>query len=349
MGVFDPVIELKATWRSPNLSAGQETSKSLYEVSPDEVLEIFRIEIVPPVDTSTGTVKKLREVGLIINGEKFPYIHANSVMLPLEHPYNAGKAIDLGVPILHSRLMGRLPTPIETTTVKLKEGDSLGVYVVADEAITQDFEVRILAARARGDDVIRRETLGGMFDFSFSLDTDLYSAGVKRIDSSTFNELPGGTGQGKPAIYPWITYARNAQATTPNQWYDFKYPNYVHYEWQNLSWNLVNKDKAYLIRYLGVIPHSNSKATRIYVEGRETNPEYITRPLPEQNFFYPAMTYDTSVNANMRRAGPVPVPPVGVGRLIHGVKGGIQHLDNGTSIPADGVEIHVYGVVFILK
>jgi len=35
--------------------------------------------------------------------------------------------------------------------------------------------------------------------------------------------------------------------------------------------------------------------------------------------------------------------------LFHGVKGGIQILDNGTPIPADGVELHVYGVKFVLK
>jgi len=347
--VFDPVIELKAAWRSPNLGVGQEDTKDVYEVSPHEVLEIFRVEVVPPVDPSTGTVKKLRKVSLVINGNEYPYVSLNSVMAPLEHPYNAGKAVDLGVPILHSRLMGRVPSPIETTTIKLKEGDKLSVKVVTEEAITQDFEVRVLAARARGADVISRETLGGLYDYTFMLDTETYSAGMISIDPATFNQLPGGVGQGKPAIYPWITYARNKQATTPNQWYAFSYPNYVDFEWQNLSWNLVNKDRAYLIKYMGVLPNSNSKATRIYIEGRETNPEYITRPFPEQNFFYPAMTYDVDVNSAMKRAGPVAVPPKGIGRLIHGVKASVQHLDNGTSIPAGGVEVHVYGAVFILK
>ena len=345
MGVFDPVVELKAVFSSPSLSTGAETTKSVYEVAPNEVLEVFRIEIVPPVDTSTGAVKKLREVGLLINGEKYPYIHANSVMLPLEHPSNAGKAVDLGVPILWSRLLGRVPTPIETTTVKLKEGDTLGVYAVADESITQDFEIVIKAARVRGADVLAREA-PATYSVTFSLDGDVYTKPAIPVSPATFDELPGGKAQSKPAIYPWVTYARNAQATTANQWYAFDYPTYVSYEWQKLHWNLVNKTQAYLVKYLGVIPHSNSKALRLYVEGRETNPEFITRPLPEQNFFPPAMFYDTTVNADLKHAGPKELFPH---RLFHGVKGGIQVVDNGTSIPANGVEVHVYGVLFVMR
>lgn len=345
MGVFDPIVELKAVWSGVSLSAGEETTKDVYELSPNEVLEVFRIEIVPPVDTSTGTIKKFREVGLLINGEKYPYIHANSVMFPLEHPNNVAKAVDLGVPITWSKLLGKVPEPFETTTVKLKEGDTLGVYAIADESITQDFEVRLLASRVRGADELVKHAPAS-YTVGFSLDADVYSKPAIPVTPETFNELPGGVGQSKPAIYPWITYARNAQATTANQWYAFDYPTYVSYEWQKLHWNLVNKTRAYLVKYLGVIPHDNSKALRLYVEGRETNPEFITRPLPEQNFFPPAMFYDTTVNAGLKHAGPKELFPH---RLFHGVKGGIQILDNGTSIPANGVELHVYGVIFILK
>lgn len=345
MGVFDPIIELRAKFTGVSLSAGQEVTADVFECSPNEVLEVFRIEVVPPVDTSTGTIKKLREVGLLVNGEKFPYIHANSVMLPLEHPNNVGKAVDLGVPITWTSLLGKQPSIFESTTVKLKEGDTLGVYAVADEAITQNFEVVIKASRVRGADVLARVT-GGVYTISFALDNDVFTKQAITITPSTFNELPGGKAQSKPAIYPWVIYARNSKATTPNVWYDFKYPDFVGFEWQNISFNLVNKSKAYLIKYLGVIPHSNMKAVRFFKEGRETNPEYVVRPLPEQNFFPPAMFYDTNVNAGLKHAGPKKLFPE---MLYHGVKGGVQVIDNGTSIPANGVEVHVYGIVFELK
>jgi hypothetical protein len=35
--------------------------------------------------------------------------------------------------------------------------------------------------------------------------------------------------------------------------------------------------------------------------------------------------------------------------LFHGVKGGIQVVDNGTAIPANGIEVMVWGTKFILK
>lgn len=345
MGVFDPVVELKAEFTSQNLSAGKETTADVYENSPNEVLEVFRIEIIPPVDSSTNTIKKLREVGLLINGEKYPYIHANSIMLPAEHQNNAGVAVDLGVPLLHRRITGYMPSPLENTTIKLKEGDTLGVYAVADEAITQDFTVVLKAARVKGADVLTREA-GGIYDASFMLDADMYAKAPIEITPERFNELPGGLGQSKPAIYPWITYAKNKQATTTNTWYDFDYPNFVDREWQDLSFNLVNKTRAYIIRHLGVLPDSNSSKTRIYVEGRETNPEYETRPLPERNFFFPAMTYDIATNDGLKKFGPKKLMPE---RLIHGVKASIQHVDNGTSISANGVEVHVYGAICLLK
>jgi len=343
MGVFDPVVEFRADFSSPSLSAGEEATMDVYELSPKEVLEIFRIEIVPPV--SGTTVKKLREVGLLVNGEKYPYIHANSVMLPADHPNNPSKAVDLGIPILHSRMTGYRPSVLETTTVKLKEGDTLGVYAIADEAITEDFSIILTAARVKGEDVLVREA-GVSFDFSFSLDIDFYTKGSIPISPDNFNELPGGFGQSKPSVYPWITYARNKVATTVNSWYDFDYPNYVSREWQDLSFNLVNKNKAYILRYLGVLPNANSYKTRIRVEGRETNPEFETKDYPNDNFFLPALTYDTNINTGVKKLGPTKLLPE---RLIHGVKASIQHLDNGTSISANGVEVHAYGVICLLR
>jgi len=344
MPVFDPKIELKAEFTGVSLSAGEYTTKDVYEVSPNEVLEVYRMEIIPPVDTSTGTIKKLREVTLLINGEEYPHVHPNSVMLPMEHPNNAGIAIDLGVPVLHSALIGRQPSAIENTTIKLKEGDTLAVKATADESISQDFTVRLIASRVRGADELRRQA-GASYTVSFNLNGDIYSKPAVPIRPDTFDRLPGGKAQEKPAIYPWIIYARNKKATTANQWYSFDYPEFVTYEWQKLHWNLVRELRAYLIKYLGVMPNTNSKAVRFYIEGRETNPEFTTRPLPEENFFYPAMFYDVSVNAELKRAGPVAVEPP---RLFHKVKGGVQIIDNGTSIPANGVELHVYGVLFEL-
>jgi hypothetical protein len=60
----------------------------------------------------------------------------------------------------------------------------------------------------------------------------------------------------------------------------------------------------------------------------------------------PAAFYDTTLNSQLKSAGPTVLAKP---KLFHNVKGGIRILDNGTSIPAYGVEVHVYGKKFILK
>ena len=347
MSVWDPSIELVFKFVGP-ISAGAEVvHPSTYSLPPDEVLEIYRIEVIPPVDTSTGTIKKLKYVTLMIEGKDYDTIRINSVMMPAEHPNNAGVAIDLGIPYLWRPITGRIPTAIEGVCPKVARGQKLTVKVVPEDSIasTDSFTVILKAARVRGASKLVEVVGAPVVDASFALDADVYPKTVG-LSLEAFDELPGGLRQAKPQIFPWITYARNAQATTANMWYSFDYPNYVSDAWMNLSWNLVNKEEAYLVKALGVIPHANSKALRLYIEGRITNPEFTTRPLPEVNDFYPAMYYDVNVNAGIKKAGPVFLKKP---FLFHGVKGGVQVIDNGTSIPANGVEVHVYGVKFVLR
>jgi hypothetical protein len=342
--VYDPEIEIQFK-HTGSQAEGEEWISPSYTLPPDEVLEIFRIEVIPPVDTTTNLIKKLRYVTLYIEGNEYESLRINSIMAPLEHPSNVGIAVNLGVPYLHRPITGIIPTGIEGTCPKVARGQSLAVKTVADEAISQDYTIVLKAARVRGLSKLVEVVGTSVVDASFALDTDVFSKSVP-VTLETFDELPGGLKQSKPQIFPWLTYARNKVATTPNVFYDFIYPDFAQHPFMTLSFNLVNKEVAYLVSALGVIPHTNSKALRLFVESRLTNPEYPIRPLPEKLFFYPPMFYDTTVNANLKR--------VGARRLLkpflfHGVKGGIQIVDNGTSIPANGIEVLVYGVKFILK
>jgi len=345
MSVYDPVVEFQFK-HTGSQAAGEEWISPEYKLPPDEVLEIFRIEVIPPVDATTGTIKKLRYATLVIDGKEYDPIRINSVMAPLEHPNNVGVALDLGIPILHRPITGVVPSVIEATCPKVARGKPLAVKTVADEAITQDYAIVLKAARVRGATRLAEVAGPALVAPAFTLDTDVYTKTPVPITLETFDELPGGLRQAKPQIFPWVTYARNKAATTANTWYEFDYDTYAAFPWMELTWNLVNKEEAYLVKALGVIPHSNSKALRLFVDGRITNPEFTTRPLPEKNLFYPAQFYDTTVNANLKRAGPVKLlKPF----LFHGVKGAIQIVDNGTSIPANGVEVHVYGTKFVLR
>jgi len=341
--VWDPVVEIRFDY-SGTQAAGEEVVSPAYTLAPDEILEIYRIEVIPPVDTTNKVVQKLRYVTLMIEGKEYESIRLNSIMAPLEDQYNLGVALNLGVPILHRPITGYMPTIVEATCPKVARGQRIAVKTVADEDITQPYSVILKCARVRGTAKLAEVAGPGFSATSFYLDSDMYTKYVPPITLDTFDELPGGLAQSKPQIFPWVTYTRNKQATTPNMWYDFEYDSYAQYQWQDLSFNLPNKDEAYLVNALGVIPHANCKAIRLYVDGRITNPEFPTTS--DHNFFYPPMYYSTDSTAAMKKAGPVKLlKPF----LFHGVKGGIQIIDNGTSIPANGVEVMVWGTKFVLK
>jgi len=346
-GVFDPVIELKFE-HTVAQAAGEEWLSSLYELPPDEVIEVIRLELIPPVDAAAEVIKKLRYITLMIGGKEYDALRINSVMAPLQHQLNVGVAVDFGVPYLHRPLTGRIPTPIEGTCPKVRRGETLGLKTVADEAIAADqpYTIVLKCARVREEAMLRSVVGMAAIPVSITLDTDVYTKTAVPVDMKTFDQLPGGLRQTIPQIFPWFTYAKNKAATTPNTWYDFTYDAYAAYPWMELSWNLVNKEEAYIVESLGIIPHDNSKDARLFIEGRVTNPEYVTRPLPEQNYFPVAQYYDVTVNRKVKLAGPRALPRPW---LFHGVKGAIQIRDNGTSIPADGIELHVYGKKIVLK
>jgi hypothetical protein len=349
MSTWDPsvVYEFKySTSTYGNLSAGAKWDSPTYETAPNEVLEVYRVEVVPPVSSDGTTIEKIKYIDLLIDGSEYGHLRINSVMMPAEHPNNAGAAVDLcTMPYLHAKLAGRIPTSFEGCCPKIGRGRRFQVRVVADSTIDSDFKVILRAARVVGESKLV-EILGPAVDAGFRLDSDMYAKTVP-VSLDTFDELPGGTGQSKPQVFPWVTYARNAKDTTANQWYSFDpSAGNVAEDWMKMWFNLVNRDRAYLVNYLGVIPHTNSKALRLYVDGRITNPEYPTYAYPGYNTFYPAMYYDVATNNGVKSAGPVKLKAP---FLFHGVKGGIQILDSGTSIPANGAEVHVYGVEFVLR
>ena len=347
--VWDPVVIYKETNSAPSSTtpqtAGTQWVSTGFELGPNEVAEIFRIEFIPPV-SSTGFIEAAR-LEILIDSKPVDGLNIYSTMIPADHPYNPSVAIDLGKAILHQPITGVFPSAIDNTTIKVKPRQRVQVRVTALDNIDAPYSVILKYARVRGENKLRA-VAGGMSMFgSFLLDTDRYDKGVIPISIDTWDQLPGGIAQSKPLITPWFTYAINSKATTPNQWYEFSYSaGTVSDQFQTLSWNLVDKTEAYLVKAIGVHPHDNALALRLYVEGRITNPEFPIRPLPEYNYFIPALFRDTNINKALKFAGPrFLAKPF----LFHNVKGGIQIRDNGTSIPANGIRIEVYGVKFVLR
>ena len=348
--VWDPKVELIEKYdhsTEGDLSPDESWVSEGYELPTDEVIEVIRPEIIPPVNASSGLIEEMY-VELLVDGNPIESIHITPFMAPAHHPLNPGKAPNFGVPLLWRPFLGRLPTPMEAKCPKLKEGQLLQVRVTAIDKIDTDFSIKIVFARVRGEGDLKRVVGASFYNPSFTLDGIAYTKDEVPITIGDWTALPGGRDQSVPKIQPWWTFAKNKQATTPNRWYHFTYPTYVDQKWQELEWNLVKASEAYNVEYLSVHPNANSYKTRIYKEGRTTNPEFLTRPLPELNEFLPGAFEDTSVNASLKASVEMPTKldtPV----LFHNVKGGIQHVDNGTSIPANGVLIEVIGTKFILR
>ena len=355
MSLFDPEITLVLK-KTGGLTSDQEwiatKAEGAYPLSPDEVLEVRRLELIPPVNLITGLMRDLRWVSVRIGGKTYETIHIDEIMAPLEGQLNVGVAIDFGIPYLWRPFIGRLPTPHEGLCPKAKPGQEVTVAVKnTGTAFTEDFSVILRCARVRTLAMLMRVLAAATIPTSFTLQRfeegiDTYTKPPVLVALETFNELPGGLAQAKPQIWPWITSALNAAATTPNTFYEFYRPDHVVEDWEILDWNLVEKSEAYVLKALSVWPHANSKAARMFISGRVENPEFSTRPLPEWNYFMPPSYMDTSINADLKRAGPFKFHmPI----LFHGVKGGPQVVDNGTAITANGVKLGVWGTKYVLK
>jgi len=351
--VYDAEIIL--TFQKSGLAANEEWIPPGYRTDPEEILEIRRMELIPAVDPSTRVMRDLEWMAPRVGGTTYETIRLDEVMPPVEHHLNAGIAVDFGLPYLWRPITGRLPSPFEGVCPKVGPGVEVTVAVKnTGTAFTEDLAVILRCARVRTDEMLR-EVLGlAAYNPSFSLRRyeaidirpDYYARPAIPVALDNWEEFPGGLKQPVPKILPWITYATNKKATTPNEWYDFYHPDAVDKDWMALSWNLLKKEEAYLITHLCVWPHNNSRDARIFIAGRAAHPEFPTRPLPEWNILMPPSYMDTTVNEDLKRAGPHKLP---MAILMHGVKGAIQVRDNGTSIPAGGVKVGVWGAKFVLS
>jgi hypothetical protein len=349
--VWDPIVEIRENITGP-INAGTPVTTKGYQTASDEVLEVFAIEVTMPVDSTTGLYKTAL-VNVIAGGSQ-PVSTVNffaPTMCPPEHPYNPGSSLFLGTPLLWRPITGIVPNVLDNTTLKVKPGDTAQVQVtpLVNLTSTDTITVSIKAARVKGASKFAEVVGVPSLAKQITLNGDLIANTVLPLSLNDFDKLPGGKSQDKPKVFPFITYAYNLNATTVNTPYEFSFAptgGNVQYSWQELYWNLVNADRAYIIDYLAVHPHANSKSAMLYVYGRETNPEFVTRPFPEYNYFYPLMTTDPNINERLRNETPRKISPP---KLFHKVKGGVVIKDNGTSIPANGVRVEVWGKYIEIK
>ena len=261
--------------------------------------------------------------------------------LPHSFCHNIGKPMLLG------------GDPVEAVP-KVGPGETISIEVKAPRAaqggatISNKMIVRLSVVQARGIDMVQKlgthygwlsgsavdqnfvfrdmEVNGDIEEYTVSKSIDMTESG-QGFQLDDWTELYGGLNASKPYVYPYIRYANNAVATTTNEEYVFtKVGSKVLQDEQVLDWNFT-KSEAIKLDHVGVTPHANHKYTRMFINGRDSNPY--------------AWTPDSAINEYPMPAGRTQPPlhykgPAALGRgaIVWNTKANLGIIDDGTSIPA---------------
>lgn len=339
-----------------------------YQLDEQSIAEIAGIELIGPM-SGLGIRDKIEYVRLRIDGEEYKHVNFNEMMAPPfsayepnQSPFFGGSVKvgdgyealphsfchNIGVPML---LGG---SPIDAVP-KVGPGAKISVEVKAPRAaecgatISNKLIVRLSVVQCRTTEMFKKlgehygwlsgNTIGQSFVFKdfeengdiaeYSVDktVDMTEDGKFRLDDWT--EVYGGLDAKKPYIYPYIRYANNAAASNPNEEYVFtKVGSNVLHDEQELDWNF-DKREALKLQHIGVSPNVNHKYTRVYIQGRDSNPYAWTPRGSENEFPMPA----ERTQPPDHYCGPA---ALGRGMIIWNTKGNVGVKDNGTAIPAWG-------------
>jgi len=221
----------------------------------DECFQIDKIEIFPPVGPMPFPIENIL-VQLVIDNNVIDCIFLDSRMAT---PYAIGTP-----PYIPSCMFfgdRKSVNPLENFC--LKGRDSLQIRTMAligGVAATSSYYIRV-----SGDWFKTNDALTSFFGSTFNPEPITIEDTVRDRRVTVFRPLPinldnwlnlsgGNPRSAKPRVIPWINFARNARVTTPNTEYPLDLaPGNVTYEWENMHWNLSNKD--YIINdYVGVWP-----------------------------------------------------------------------------------------------
>lgn len=321
-------------------------TEDLITLAHDECGEIQRIEIIQP--STSGALR----AELVINDQEYKHIRSNITpdfnTLPPYKSDSYNVAQDFGIPLGLIPKVRRVPTAVEFLTPKVGPDQHFNVriYAGADgidstaSPPTGPVRVRVHFWKYKGDDTLRTLTGTATYDASFAL-VDLERGILDRFTKSvplsvdTFDELPGGLRQARPYVFLETTYATNKLATTPNKPYIFrKEEGTVDETWQNLWWNYDEKEARIPLK-IAVKPHANLKEVRFNFNAED---RLILPADPEGNIL---------ILGNETSYQPTFEPP----RVftIYKVKAYYAIVDNGTSIPANGVKIAFESIYFNLR
>jgi hypothetical protein len=327
------------TWWRPTAATGNA------ELDSHEVAEIVFPEIIPPV-AADGTKEDMRFVQLNLDGkvEQYNLIPGKDDYLvtpPRVNAYN-GQFLAFGKPVwnVEPGFVGIL----QATCPKYRKYVTVECY--AGGAITADYRVRLWGYRYRAEDLPAvTNSIGGsgsITDPVTGLASDYISKSAIQPTEDTWTQLPGGLDQAVPKIHHFLRLAFNAQATTANRDYEFRFKDsLVATREEDLLFEYDIEKKVALIKGLGVRAPANLKNVWFDIGGDD-------RPKSK----WPTTQYNNPLHFG--RAYPVlpadlplyiTVPLLDDRILISNEKAVVKAVDDGTSISANQIAVIVNGIM----
>jgi len=323
-----------------DLAAGSKWEPSAKQLETNQCAEITHFVIYPP--TSGGAGLDLLYVFPVIDGAGIE----EYVLFPGRYEWNiqpftrniiGGEPLKLGVP--GEKML------LNTT---LKAIDSIGIRAFAgSSAVTASFRIQVFGVLYNGDEALR--SVYGDRVYGEGASEELYDAARNvaltvtkpeiEVSIKNFDMFVGGVRQQKPIVMPFVRFARNKNATTQNEEYEFDARAGEAEKWENLFFNYDNRE-ALFIRHLGVRTVDHLKYLGVKIGDRV---------YPKPNMF----RVDTMNIMNFGLAYPYlasdiplfhPLPRLERGYLIHNIKGRVVVQDDGTSVSANSIVVATAGI-----
>lgn len=337
------------------------------ETESDEILEVFRVEMIPP--TSGGELQSIDALRLWDGDNYYPHIRYREFMLAYQGPDMHLTTPDLGTPALAGATdptTGDTISPaghiFETSVPKYGPTTTVSPALINDgNAITDSFRVRLWVIRWDGTD----EELTDYIEKTYGRTTFQQDIGMSnpykgtgrqytranpvRIEPGAeggakgqFTKLAGGIDQELPKVFPWVTWSANNDPTQANKEYKFRTRNSkVVEDYQELEFDFTDRKNAAIFQYLQVNEPDHLHEGLLVLESRpDPQPNFQLSPNAAHQL---PLLRPTDGYVSERDDLPVDLSEDYEVQVVWDDGGGFRVVDDGTPISADDVLVGVQG------
>ncbi len=328
------------------------------ELDTNEVAEVLFPEIEPPV-SANGTPENLR-VNLVLDDKPYYYDLMEATKPKLvcarRQLMYMRQTRYFGQPVFAVRdgAMGM----VQAVCPKYRKRVSIEALAGAG-GITGDYTVRLYGYRYRSEDLpaVANIPIGGFLNLEDPATgrTAPISKTALVPTYDNWTQLPGGLDQAVPKIFSFTRFAVNAQDTTPNLIYEFRFETGgVATREEDLYFPYDTEKKVLVIKGLGVRAHANLKNVWVDVGGDErpknrwpARADYNPLLFGDASGLFFSFNPGTS-NATASFTTYFTIPALEDRILVYNEKAVVRAVDNGTAVPAGGVTVALDGVIIEL-